>query len=286
MADPRPMNFEQEPRIVDEVAVLDLDRTLLNTSAVTQLMLASMARHGVGEDRINQAIEYVEAQKGNSFHLFDYIEHEFSVTTLEAIVEEIMQDDALTLALKDDLLCPGADKLVYALEDQGTPAMILTFGEHNYQSFKIDLFRKLIHKTNKELPGIVTDTANKSMWVKENWFNRTDELGEVPVEIMGNSLLARVVSIVDDKSSHLQSTDQRVVGVLVDNHVPRTKGVISTLELAEAVARGIRIAEIAGVYEDRDETDGPNKEVSSNVYHIDFAHHVKDDDNEFEELAS
>lgn len=251
MTEPKPANFEHEPRIVDEVVVLDLDRTLLDSSAVTQLVLASMTRHGVSADRISEAIKYVEAQKGNSFHLFDYIEREFSFATLDAIVDEIMQNDTLLLALKNDLLCPGADMLVYALEEQGTPAMVLTYGEQNYQSFKIDLFRKLIGKSNKELPGIVTHVANKSMWIQENWFTRQDELGEVPVDIMGGTLLTRVVSIVDDKISNLQSTDDRVVGVLVDNRAKAGQGVISTWELAETVAGGLHIFELASEFEEQ-----------------------------------
>lgn len=278
MTEPKPVNFEDEPRIVDEVVVLDLDRTLLDSSAVTQLVLESMAHHGVGANRITEAIEYVESQTGNSFYLFDYIEREFSAATLEAIVKEIMQNDALLMELKDDLLCPGADKLVYALESQGTPALILTYGEQNYQSFKIDLFRKLVGKSNKELPGIVTDVANKSKWVEENWFIRPDELGEVPIEIRGETLLARLVSIVDDKISHLQATDSRVVGALVDNRIPPAEGVATTLELADAVSGGVHIFEIAGAYE---ASEGEN-----NIYHVDFAHNLKDDDSEYEKLAS
>ncbi len=251
MTDPKPAGIEHEPRIVDEVVVLDLDRTLLDSSVVTQLVLRSMAKRGVSTDRINDAIAYVEAQAGNSFHLFDYIEREFSFSTLDTIVDELMQDEALLQEMKDELLCPGADLLVYALEEQGTPAMVLTYGEQNYQSFKIDLFRKLIGKTNKDLPGMVTHVANKSKWVEENWFTRADMLGEVPITISNAPLLTRIVSIVDDKVINLQSSDERVAGVLVHNHTPPTPGVISTRELAEAVASGIRVYEIGSEYEER-----------------------------------
>ena len=251
MTEPQPTNHENQPMIVDEVVVLDLDRTLLNSSAVTQLVLESMALHGVSEDRIQEAIAYVEAQTGNSFHLFDYIERQFSIATLDEIVGELMQNEPLLHGRKNELLCAGADTLVYALEAQGTPAMLLTYGDQNYQSFKIDLFRKLIDRTNTQLPGIVTDVANKAMWVGENWFSRPDGLGEVPVKILKQIVLARMVSVVDDKISNLESTDERVVGVLVDNRTAITEGVLSTLELAEAVAGGMHIFEFADEREER-----------------------------------
>ena len=83
MTDPSPYNRELEPRVVEELAVLDLDRTLINTSKITELVFSFLAKSGVEPGRIYEAMEYVEAQSGNSFFLFDYIEAEFSKNYLK-----------------------------------------------------------------------------------------------------------------------------------------------------------------------------------------------------------
>lgn len=252
MTDPTPINFEIESRIVDEVAVLDLDRTLLNSSMVTQLVLAGLAAHGVSAGRIDKTIRYVEAQTGNSFYLFDYIENKFSSDMLEAVVADIMQNDVMLEEIKEDLLCPGADKLIYALEEQGTPSMILTYGEENYQGFKAALFRKLIGKTSDDLPVVVTNVANKSEWVENAWFTEGDEFGNIPTDIFDQPIRTRVVAIVDDKKSNLISYDDRVMGILVDNRVNAPTRVTSTAEVASAVASGVHLADIAHLYDDID----------------------------------
>ena len=279
MTDPSPYNRELEPRVVEELAVLDLDRTLINTSKITELVFSFLAKSGVETDRIHEAMTYVEAQSGNSFFLFDYIEAEFSNELLEAVKDAIINDDARLDELRQDLLCPGADRLIYALESQETPWVIVTYGEKNYQKFKIALFSKLIGREPEDVPSIITDTKNKSEWAVEQWFSDDTEFGEVPAGVTGEQLLIRTVTIVDDKTSNLQSLDARVVGVLVDNNVNAAPGVISTAELADAAEAGIHLAEIAQVYEERSE-----KAMQSNVYPINTTHLYEN--GEFDELAS
>ncbi len=268
MTDPTPINRELEPRIVDELVVLDLDRTLINSSVVQQLVLSSLGHHGVSADRIEEAMAYAEAQTGNSFFLFDYIEEHFSGDILEVIVKDIMNNDDL---LEDwpDLLCLGADKLIDALQEQGTPCMILTYGEDNYQQFKIDLFRKLVASTSDELPAIITGTSNKSEWVASEWFNDDHELGEIPASVMGEPLLVGIVTVVDDKVGNLQTSDERVVGVLVDNNTDPAPGVVSTAELANAAVSGIHLREIASLYEghtDKNKVHSINTSMSNDEH--------------------
>ena len=64
---------ETEPRIVEDAIALDLDRTLLKTGAVTDLLLDSLVNYGVSSDVVAAAKKHVDGQSGNSFDLFEYI---------------------------------------------------------------------------------------------------------------------------------------------------------------------------------------------------------------------
>lgn len=242
------MNAEREPRVVDELAVLDLDRTLLNSSAVTKMVFSELFNQGVSQVEIQAAIDYVESQTGNSFQLFHYIEKEFSSTLLASVVDGILaRKDLREGQGADELLCEGADRLIYALEQQQTPRLILTFGELYYQEFKVALFRELIGRSEEDLPALVTVTTNKSAWIKTTWLDNSEggRLGQVPQGVLGESLYFRTAVVIDDKNQNLQSSDERVRGILVDNRgVVAQQGVMSTAEVAEYIATGGRLSEL------------------------------------------
>lgn len=246
-----PKNFEQDIRIADEIAVLDLDRTLMNTSFVTSVVLSALSSYSVSSSQIKQAIEYVESQAGNSFFLFDYIEKSFTGDVLATLINDILNDERLLEETKENLLCSGAENLITALEERAVPQLILTYGEANYQEFKTALFRKLIGKTAEELPAIVTSAANKSQWVSDEWFHDGIECGEIAAEVMGYTLRFNTLTIIDDKVENLVSADERVMGIFVDNRSVQSGGVLSTAEVAGAVEAGVRLSELASLYGDR-----------------------------------
>lgn len=237
------MKIENEVRMVDELAVLDLDRTLIDSSAVAQLVLAGLASQNVPEEKIRQAMDYMESQTGNSFHLFDYITREFGENVTTGVADSLWADDLLLDELRNDLLCPGADRLIEGLIVQSVPHLILTYGEERYQEFKIQLFRKLIGKTELELPAIITTTPNKSDWVTKAWFNAED-IGVIPAEIFGERLHIRRAFVIDDKRQNLISQHPNVQGILIDNFSAQVPSAITIAQVADALRSGVMLMEV------------------------------------------
>lgn len=243
------LGFENEPRIVEEVAILDLDRTLIHSSFVVELVLAELVHYGVSLERVGSAINYVESQAGSSFELFDYIEREFSPQVLAAVVSSVQKGEAmLDEAMRNRLLCDGADALIDALEDRRVPYVILTYGEDRYQNFKIALFNGLINRLPGSVPAIVVNANNKSHWVQDSWFKSSEgELGEIPRGVIQEgAVLPRSVTIIDDKKEHLNSDDDRILGILVNNEsLAQSSGAMSTRAVADAVTKGMTLKELA-----------------------------------------
>lgn len=235
-----------KPRIVDEVAVLDLDRTLLDSSAVTALLMASLVQHGVNKTQLDAALRHIEAQTGNSFYLFDFIKDEFPDVALDAVIEGIMGNELPLEWAGMGLLCDRADELIYALEDRNIPHVVLTYGEESYQEFKIALFRRLINRTDKTLPAIITTAQNKARWVTDEWFDEAGKLGKVSKAVIGEELQVQSAVIIDDKAENLKSTDVRVRGILVDNSASGTQqSSTTTAEVARLVSQGASLVDIA-----------------------------------------
>lgn len=232
------LSHEVVPRRVDVFTVLDMDRTLLDTDAVTERLCRQLEHHGVSPRQIEADLVFIRKQEGKSFSLLEYLEAQYGPELFSIVKQEMQErvgrDDA------EELLCDGAPELLRALDDTDIPYAILTFGEPANQDFKLTLLRKLLGRSTADLHATVTDVSHKATWLAEAW--AAENGFEIPAIFYGGvPLRAAQVVIVDDKLANLVSPNQNVHGILVDN----TKKTHSTAEVARQLNAGKGIVEIA-----------------------------------------
>lgn len=242
-----------KPRTVETFAVIDLDRTLLNTSALIELLYSQLLAHGFTSEQIAAELSFIEQQTGTSFSLFDHIEKTHSRELLESILEKVLllaEDGDLDI---DTLLCEGAARLLELLEHNDVPHVILTYGNEVDQAFKLSLVRKLLRKSEEGLPAAITDEPKKAAWISATW-DDIDESGAIaiPEAIAGvGHLRARSVVIIDDKQSNLDSDNPAVKGILVNNLATRPSGSMSTDDLVRCIETGMSLTHIAHLQDAR-----------------------------------
>lgn len=252
MTDPTPFNYEQSPLLVEEFAAVDLDRTLIHTPAVTDLVLRSLEQYGVDLETIDEMCRYVNEQAGASFDLFAYINEMVPSIDLEVATEDLLAV-GYSASAKKELLCDGAESLIHFLQDPGCgiPFVVLTYGKPDYQDFKIRLLRNLLEQfSNEGLNAIITDATNKAAWAEAEWFDADDGYGMVPAGVAGNRAyqIKRLI-IIDDKPGHLVAEDARIRGVLVDNE--SGADVLRTIDVVRELGVGRTLTEIADMYDDQ-----------------------------------
>lgn len=241
----------QEPRTVDTFAVIDLDRTLLNTDVLAELLYSQLHEYGFTPEQVAVELSFIQQQTGKSFPLFDHISKTHGSELLENILEKtlLLAEDGDLDA--DTLLCKGAAQLLELLERKDVPHAILTYGNELDQAFKLSLVRKLLRKTEQELPAAITDEPRKAAWIAATW----DDIDQGAIAIPGpiaaiDGLRAHTIIIIDDKLSNLESDSKSVKGILVNNTESAPAGHMSTSDLVRHIDRGMSLGQIAQLQED------------------------------------
>lgn len=225
---------------VDVFAVLDMDRTLLDTAAVTERLCRQLERHGVPRARVDKDIDFIQGQTGQSFLLLDFLETQYG-PELFSIIKQEVQESVERGRADDGLLCEGANELLNALEEAGVPFAILTYGEQANQDFKLTLLRNLLGRSTAQLHAVVTQVSNKASWIADTWAQ--EEGFAVPDTIHAAAKLwARQVVIIDDKSINLASDNPNILGILVNN---TGKSTHTTAEVARRLRTGLTLPDIA-----------------------------------------
>jgi hypothetical protein len=240
-------DYEQEPRFVDTFVVLDLDRTLLETDALVELLCMQLLNHGISREQIDADLLFIHRQKGASFKLLDFFEAQYGKGLFDIVKREILEL-AKNGELKEGLLCEGAPELIGKLGASSTPFCVLTYGEEHSQRFKLELVEQLFGQDEVQLHAVVTKETNKAAWIEKNW--QHDESGRVVVPNDGyasSELRATTVVVIDDKLSNLKSGDDRIRGILVNNGNDRPKDSLSTADVAKLITHGVPLDEIAQV---------------------------------------
>lgn len=242
--DHEPIGGERLPRNVDTFAVLDLDRTLLNTGTLVDLMCMQLLHHGVTMDQIKKDIDFVHRSDGLSFSMLDFIEAQYGPARYTAVMHEIeaqVKDGLLT----DQLLCRGTNEMLTALEANDIPYAVLTYGEPVNQQFKLTLLRHMVRRSEARLHAAVTDKTKKAAWISgDEWAAEGAEGFAVPASIFPQAALhARYVVVVDDKPSNLESDNAAVMGILVDNGPD--DGALTTADVARLLNAGTALTAIA-----------------------------------------
>jgi hypothetical protein len=240
-----PMNHEYEARQVDTFVVFDLDRTLLRTDTLTDMVCLQLLDHGVGLEQVRADLNFIHQQIGTSFSLLEYLEAQYGSELYLAVRDDV---EALVESgeLVHDLVYEGTADLLSELERNEVPFAILTYGNRESQEFKLRLFRRLMNRTPETMHATITLESKKSDWIARTWQGTGDGSLLVPTEIYPESSLStRMVVVVDDKRANLESSDERIKGILIDNAPEGAKEGATIVELADFVRRGGSLSEYA-----------------------------------------
>lgn len=235
---------ETEPRHVETFAVIDLDRTLLDTSTLVDMLLLQLHDHGYDARQVSGFIDFIHSRTGSSLSLREFFES--SIEDGEVLYGTVKQE-LLQLAeggeLTDELLYAGAAELLDTLDETDVPFAILTYGDVADQDFKLSLLRMLTSRQIGELHATITTEREKARWISHTWSQ--DGLLHVPDDIYGHApIVADSVVVLDDKPQNLHSESSAVRGILIDNH-HQSAGSISIVELVVAIRSGVSLDDLS-----------------------------------------
>jgi len=218
----------------------------MNSGVLTDLLCMQLLNHDVSIDQIRKDIDFVRRSDGMSFSTLDFILAQYGTAKYTSVMHEI-EEIVKEGGLKDELLCNGTIELLNALEAQDVPYAVLTYGERINQEFKLTLLRHMVNRSARQLHATVTSESNKASWIASGEWKVEGENGfTVPAFIYPQAdLHANYVVVIDDKLSNLESDDDAVLGILVDN--AKGTNALSTAEVARLLTEGMDLRAIANI---------------------------------------
>jgi hypothetical protein len=246
--------LEPEPRDVEAFAVLDLDRTLLNTDALVDAMFLALLNHGIGEEQVQIDLMFVNSKAGQSFSLMEYFIAEHGRPLYELVMQDVTDLAATDERFAHRLLIPGTIGLLDALDESDIPYMIMTFGETENQEFKLRLLSASLDKQRNELNALITSEPKKADWIMSTWMGEDGRFHVPSLAPAQTPLIADEVIVVDDKAHNVRS-DGKSYGILVDNTDEPVPGTVSTLDIAVALRNGMRLQDLIQHEEEVTEID-------------------------------
>ena len=183
--------------------ILDLDRTLLDTSQLAHHLKEIIARCDV---RLSQDITtelIAHAQQKKSFFIFEYITGRVGPDKLNEYIDELTYS-----APASELLLPGAsERIAFAKSQPGWSAGILTYGSPNDQKIKLKLAGL---QTERYL---ITDEPKKGRLLA-SWKLPNGKY-KLPIEFGGHTV--DVLTLDDDKLIAFNDLPEDVFGQWVTN---------------------------------------------------------------------
>jgi hypothetical protein len=243
------MTREQEPRTVESFVVLDLDRTLLNSDKVVQLMCDALPRFGVSDQDAREDLAMIQAATGQSLSAFEFLGGRYGAELIHHLAADLLQQAENGQLDEYDLLYgDSSTELLDELDVQEIPFAVLTYGESLNQQFKLALYRILARRA--ALPAVVTDEPRKGAWIHEHWLDASEDHMRIPPDFTdGQEIIAQEVIILDDKQHNLDSPDRIVKGIRIDNRSDHIAGRLSLTQLVDRLKAGENLSEIATHYE-------------------------------------
>ena len=200
---------EVHPEVVPVFVVLDMDNTLFASNNFTPYLSKLFNLNGEEQAKL---METVETQSGQGFNLLAHLRKHYgakvnsdldfsgeggSSLDYKRIADAILAGLDID-ACRDQLLVPGARKLIDALRQQAVPYEILTTGDEEYQNIKLAVMKRLLDLS--DLPAHVVNEGNvpdKSAMIDKLW-NQNDKCF-----VLWNGVAAERVVVVDDKRTNL-----------------------------------------------------------------------------------
>ena len=217
-------NHEEEPRDVEVFAVVDIDRTLLDTERLLNLFYDDFKSenhsHPLGEDELNELKENIKDQTGNSLDFLQFIEGLYGdrldiEAAVERVVSKVKAGDAAAL------LYDGSEDLLQALSLAGAGVGLYTYGTERTQSVKVRILRAA-SSFMRDLPIVIESSdineIHKPDRAIDKWYDEESDLFDVShFEGYGK---AEKLLFIDDKAKNLpplRAHNQNMLGILVNN---------------------------------------------------------------------
>ncbi len=193
----------------DTLVVIDVDRTLFETNLFSEAVFTILDRQGMKEDA-RVLGEIVEHNTGNTFDL---------MREVEKLGMYPSADDLVVAVNGRPFLYVGVDELLNVLGKSGIATMILTYGGLSGQRLKLEIISRELESKGLSLPpSIITQESRKAEWIDTAWERAENGRFIVPEGVPGLSgrSFSRIV-ILDDKTSNLETSNDGIEGVKIDN---------------------------------------------------------------------
>jgi len=165
--------------------ILDLDRTLLNTSKLAFTLKEVIAKHDVQLSRDVDTELAEHAQQKKSFFIFEYIAKKVGHDVLNSYIDELNY-----IAPARELLMPGAvERIAFAKSQPGWSMGILTYGSPRDQKIKLKLAGLQMER------HLVTENPKKGS-ILASWKLPNGKY-KLPIEFGGHTV--DTVTLDDDK---------------------------------------------------------------------------------------
>jgi len=181
------------------VALLDLDRCLLDTNALVAAFYATLEPDlalALRGEQVNIEVT------GGSFDLVEVIRQRVGDDAWQSIRRRF-----LAASPGQAYLHEGAKKLMEQLRAWNVPFVIVTYGGEEWQRLKQKKAQL------ERIPMLVVDVKEKAVIISR-WMN-SDGLFDIPTIGSEASLMARRVVLVDDKADAFVGMPDRMYGIRV-----------------------------------------------------------------------
>ena len=206
----------QNLKIADETFfVVDLDRTLLNTGLVFDILQSTLDDHGYDDgNKLHNTRKQLEAN-GETFVVFGYIESLLSSQELKVVIDAFRAK-----AEEYELFNEGAQEFLAFLRKHQLPFGILTYGSKRWQQEKLKIAGL------NDVPTIIIPQKGKGE-VVSTWYYKDTETFVVPADFGAGTYTQLIM--IDDKAGELSGLPPHATGLLyrpTDDILPSQAGEI------------------------------------------------------------
>jgi hypothetical protein len=182
------------------IVVLDIDRTIFDTSRFLECLYEESVRIGADKVMIDQLHREEQQARGRSF---DVVSRLVACNSLPSVKS--------MYSYGDRVLYDGVKELINHLRRDDVVTVLLTYGNSFAQQYKIDI---IFNTLGFRLPYHITTEPNKAAWLERN---ETDMGFEIPTDENGSMLVGKSLVLIDDKEVNLQTQHPRLHTIFINN---------------------------------------------------------------------
>lgn len=220
----------------DVYVVLDLDRTLLDTTKLVLLVAQILNALGVSKVELAKIYAHIRQQDGNQFDYNVYMREVLGDETVNAMIDQLTKQLESGDIDASELFYDGVAETFDALDTAGIPYGIVTAGGEETQTLKLTLLRAVF---KRNIPARIVASTGKAMLAQEGWYVPNQSEFIVPKDLSaGDSVVAQRIAVVDDKPENLVTDNKHIATYLIDNTRQVGKDTLTMVEFAKMVSEG------------------------------------------------